>query len=150
MRLVKGCKVFGQIAINSIIASIIFVSPLFAGDKNDVISNNTTGGNENGGITDGSYSAQSLACGDMNDDGMIDILDIDFFIDFYFLFGPAPTVTGVGDTNCDGFTDIGDIVSLSEYLVGISPSLCCGSNGEPGRNPKELSPKDKIEILSIQ
>ena len=101
MTLVKGCKVFGQFAINSIIASILLVSPIFAGDKNNVISNNTTGGNEDGGIAAGSYSEQSLACGDMNDDGMIDILDIDFFIDNPFIY-----FIGATFKNRDSYTRI--------------------------------------------
>ena len=147
MTLVNECKILGRIIFSSIIALIIFASPIFAGDKNDVLSNNTAGGNENGGIIAGSGTEQVTDCGDMNNDGVVDILDIDFFIEYYFLFGPAPVVTGVGDTNCDGVTDISDLVNIAEYLAGTT-TICCDGNGEPGKDLKEWSPKDKLQNQS--
>jgi len=59
--------------------------------------------------------------GQVNDDGQIDALDMNFFIDYIFAGGPAPPTdpgcphTDRGDYNCDGWPDALDLVIIIDY-----------------------------------
>jgi non-lysosomal glucosylceramidase len=54
--------------------------------------------------------------GDANLDGMIDVGDIVFLLNYLFRSGPPPVPLEVGECNCDGIVDIGDVVYLINYL----------------------------------
>ncbi len=62
--------------------------------------------------------------GDANQDGIIDIGDVIYLINYLFIDGSAPEPLWVGDCNCDGVVDIGDVVFLINYLF-ISGSPPC-------------------------
>ena len=63
--------------------------------------------------------------GDCNDDGVIDIADVVYLINYLFIDGPAPDPLCVGDVNCDGKVDIADVVYLVNYLfIGGPPPGC--------------------------
>jgi len=54
--------------------------------------------------------------GDVNRDGVIDIADVVYLINYLFIDGPAPEPLEAGDANCDGVVDIADVVYLINYL----------------------------------
>ncbi len=66
----------------------------------------------------------SFQCGDTNGDGMIDIGDVIYLINYLFVGGSAPEPLWVGDCNCDGVVDIGDVVYLINYLFIDGPPPC--------------------------
>jgi hypothetical protein len=62
-------------------------------------------------------------CGDANTDGLVDIGDIIFLINYFFLMGSAPDPLMAGDVNLNGDVDVGDVVYLINYLflAGVAP-----------------------------
>jgi len=67
--------------------------------------------------------------GDVNipgGDGVVDLGDVVFLINYLFKGGPAPDPFLEGDVNCDGVIDLGDIVFLINYLFKNGPvPRCC-------------------------
>lgn len=63
--------------------------------------------------------------GDANSDGIIDISDIVYLINYLFAGGPAPEPLELGDTNCDGIVDIADVVYLINHLFADGPPPGC-------------------------
>jgi hypothetical protein len=61
--------------------------------------------------------------GDANGDGVINLADVVYLINYLYRSGFAPTPPEAGDTNCDGTVDIGDVVNLINYLYknGAAP-----------------------------
>jgi hypothetical protein len=59
--------------------------------------------------------------GDANGDGVIDIADVVYLINYLFIDGPAPNPLDAGDANCDGTVDIADVVYLINYLFIDGP-----------------------------
>jgi hypothetical protein len=64
--------------------------------------------------------------GDANGDGVIDISDVVYLINYLFIHGPGPVPTlDAGDATCDGVVDASDVVYLINYLfVGGPPPGC--------------------------
>ena len=62
--------------------------------------------------------------GDANKDGIIDVGDVVFIINYLFKNGPAPNPIQAGDANCDGLDDVGDVVYLINYLFKSGPPPC--------------------------
>ncbi len=54
--------------------------------------------------------------GDVNGDGIVDIADIVYLINYLFLGTSAPDPLESGDANCDGVVDVADVISLINYL----------------------------------
>ena len=77
----------------------------------------------------GSYScvvgALTAKCGDANGDGVIDVGDVVYLINYLYKNGPAPNPVLIGDANCDGIVDVGDVVYLINYLFKNGPEPCC-------------------------
>jgi hypothetical protein len=68
-------------------------------------------------------------CGDSNADGLVDIGDAIYLINYMFKDGPPPQPhMCVGDVNNDGITNIGDALYLINYMFkdGPAPGSCCG------------------------
>ena len=59
--------------------------------------------------------------GDANGDGVIDLADVVYLINYLYRSGLAPDPQEAGDTNCDGIVDIGDVVYLLNYLYRGGP-----------------------------
>ncbi len=80
-------------------------------------------------VITGHEGAPPAKCGDVNNDGVIDVGDVVYLINYLFKGGLAPVpLRCVGDVNNDDVVDIGDVVYLINYLFksGIAPSpLCC-------------------------
>ncbi|MCK4223768.1 MAG: carboxypeptidase regulatory-like domain-containing protein [candidate division Zixibacteria bacterium] len=62
--------------------------------------------------------------GDVNTDGIIDLGDIVYLINYLFKGGPAPDPIESGDCNCDEIVDLGDLVYLINYLYKQGPPPC--------------------------
>jgi hypothetical protein len=62
--------------------------------------------------------------GDATGDGIVDIADVVYLINYLFTSGPAPDPLWLGDCNCDGVVDIADVVYLINYLFIGGPPPC--------------------------
>jgi hypothetical protein len=62
--------------------------------------------------------------GDANGDGVIDIADVVYLINYLFIDGPAPEPLEAGNANCDEVVDIADVVYLINYLFIGGPPPC--------------------------
>jgi agmatine/peptidylarginine deiminase len=62
-------------------------------------------------------------CGDANGDGVINVTDVVYLINYLFLVppGPAPIPLEAGDVNCDGVINITDVVYLINFLFLVPP-----------------------------
>ncbi len=61
-------------------------------------------------------------CGDANTDGLVDVGDIIFLINYFFLMGSPPDPPMAGDVNLNGEIDVGDVIYLINYLfLGGTP-----------------------------
>lgn len=125
-----------------ILALSLLIVSAFAGGKTKPVGSSTGNDSRDDGGSTGPESGQVVICGDMNGDEIVDMMDLDFFIDFYFNFGPAPVAAEVGDLNCDARNDIADIVFLASFLNGDVTDICCGG-GYPGKEGDNPGPKDK-------
>jgi hypothetical protein len=63
--------------------------------------------------------------GDANRDGVVDIEDVVYLINYLFLGGPAPDPLELGDASCSGVVDVTDVVYLINYLFVGGPPPCC-------------------------
>jgi hypothetical protein len=68
----------------------------------------------------------SYACGDANQDAVIDAGDLVYLINYLYKDGPAPNPMEVGDVNLDSVVDIGDVVFLLNYLYKSGAIPCSG------------------------
>jgi hypothetical protein len=64
--------------------------------------------------------------GDATRDGVIDISDVVYLLNYLFVGGPAPVPLAAGDANSDGIVDASDIVYLLNYLFVGGPPPRCG------------------------
>jgi hypothetical protein len=71
-----------------------------------------------------SLSVAIYTCGDCTEDGIIDVGDLTYLINYLFIGGPAPYPIQTGDVNSDGVVDISDVVHLINYLF-LGGSLSC-------------------------
>jgi hypothetical protein len=63
--------------------------------------------------------------GDCDFNGVINMLDIIYLIDYLYKVGPAPIPTiQVGDCNCDSYVDMLDVILIMDYLFRQGPPLC--------------------------
>jgi len=64
--------------------------------------------------------------GDTNGDGLIDLADVVFLINYLYYNGPSPSPYETGDVTCDGLVDVADVVFLINYLYRTGPPPGCG------------------------
>jgi len=65
-------------------------------------------------------------CGDCNKDGVVDVGDVVYLINYLFKSGPSPLpILHAGDTNCDEMVDVGDVIFLINYLFKGGPEPSC-------------------------
>jgi hypothetical protein len=64
-------------------------------------------------------------CGDANSDGVVDVGDIVYLINYLFKGGFAPNPINTGDANSDGIVDVSDVVYLLNYLFRSGPAPSC-------------------------
>jgi hypothetical protein len=63
--------------------------------------------------------------GDANHDGINDIADMIYIVNFIFRDGPPPVYMAEGDANADGMVNIGDVVYLINYFMKGGPEPVC-------------------------
>ncbi len=64
-------------------------------------------------------------CGDLNGDGIVNVIDIINFINYKFKDGPEPYPVGAADVNNDNILNILDILALIQYkFEGGPPPVC--------------------------
>jgi hypothetical protein len=65
--------------------------------------------------------------GDVNWDGVIDLADVVFLINYLFKGGNAPDPLRLGDPTADCMVNIGDVIFLINYLYkgGLAPGIGC-------------------------
>jgi hypothetical protein len=92
-------------------------------------------------------------CGDCNGDGVVDISDVVYLINYLFIPGsPPPVPLCIGDVNCDGVVDVSDVVYLINYLFiqGSPPPCpdCCSLKAKmeefPGQKIEKVLPQKKF------
>jgi hypothetical protein len=71
------------------------------------------------------YVQTGLWRGDANGDGIIDLGDLVYLINYLYKGGPAPDPLTVGDCNCDQTVQLGDVIFLMNYLFKSGPSPDC-------------------------
>ena len=72
----------------------------------------------------GYVHASFVMRGDANGDGVINVTDIVYLINYLFNETSPPDPLEAGDANCDGKVDVVDIVYLINYLFGEGPPPC--------------------------
>ncbi len=72
-----------------------------------------------------SWSRLGYICGDVDGNGVIDLGDILYLINYLYKGGPAPNPLQAGDANCDGTVDLGDVLHLINYLYKGGPPPGC-------------------------
>lgn len=68
---------------------------------------------------------KEFVCGDVNADGLINIFDITFLIDYLYREGPPPVIPDAADINADGVLNIFDITGLINFLYYNGPLPTC-------------------------
>jgi hypothetical protein len=75
--------------------------------------------------TDNDYATikyVQFLCGDVNKDGVVNVTDVVYLINYLFIGGPAPVpILHVGDVNQDEVVNVTDVVYLINYLFLIPP-----------------------------
>ncbi len=66
-----------------------------------------------------------FARGDCNGDGIIDLGDVVYLVNYLYKGGLPPEPLEAGDANCDGVVDLGDLVYLINYLFKGGPPPSC-------------------------
>jgi hypothetical protein len=95
------------------------------GDTGSVVAvGYNSSGKEVGSMICQMVIGQRVFCGDANHDGVVDIGDIVYLINYVFYNGPAPI--DPSDANNDGVVDIGDLVYLINYVFYSGPEPTCG------------------------
>ncbi len=64
-------------------------------------------------------------CGDVDRDGLFNLLDIIYLIDYKFKNGPAPILPEAGDVDNSGVVDILDIVHMIDFKYKGGPAPNC-------------------------
>jgi hypothetical protein len=86
------------------------------------------------GVSQGSGTGSDYAtikyvqflCGDANKDGVVDVGDVVYLINYLYKSGSAPVpILKAGDASCDGVVDVGDVVYLINFLFKNGPEPCC-------------------------
>ena len=67
----------------------------------------------------------AYTCGDINDDGNINILDVSFLVNYLYRGGPIPDPIERADVNDSGSPNILDIMYLVRYLYKGGPAPNC-------------------------
>ncbi|HKC24965.1 MAG TPA: choice-of-anchor Q domain-containing protein, partial [Thermoanaerobaculia bacterium] len=66
---------------------------------------------------------ESAPCGDVNGDGVVNVADVFFLINFLFAGGPLPP--GLANVNQDSVRDVNDVFYLINVLFAAGPAPVC-------------------------
>jgi hypothetical protein len=71
------------------------------------------------------YPGIEFLCGDVNKDGVVNVTDVVYLINYLFISGPAPVpILHVGDVNQDEVVNVTDVVYLINHLFIGGPAPC--------------------------
>jgi parallel beta-helix repeat protein len=77
-------------------------------------------------------ACDEFPCGDANQDGIVDELDVEFLQELYYGAQPPGYLAPIiGDMDCDGVITIADLVLLAGYVHGFGPAPCCAEPPPP-------------------
>ncbi|MCK4403486.1 MAG: hypothetical protein KAW02_00220 [candidate division Zixibacteria bacterium] len=71
------------------------------------------------------FSFYVFKSGDPTNDGVVDIGDVVYIINYLYRQGEEPDPLESGNASCDGIVDLADIVWLIGYLYRAGPAPCC-------------------------
>jgi hypothetical protein len=75
------------------------------------------------------FETLEVECGDVNDDGIVNVADVIYLVSYLYRGGPPPIpMVCVGDVNNDEIVNVADIVYLISYLYRFGPEpspYCC-------------------------
>ncbi|MFQ5607379.1 MAG: dockerin type I domain-containing protein [Candidatus Zixiibacteriota bacterium] len=83
---------------------------------------------------------RDFLCGDVNHDYVIDSLDIQTLVDYYFNCGAPPHPIEAGDVNCDSLIDLNDLMLVTSAATGGGPTLCCINDLFPPQGDMPIIP----------
>ena len=63
--------------------------------------------------------------GNVNGDGLIDLADVIYLVEYLYRNGAPPDPVEIGDATCDGVVNVGDVVYLVNYLYKGGPAPDC-------------------------
>jgi hypothetical protein len=70
------------------------------------------------------FFVHSFICGDVNSDGVVELGDAIYLLNYLFKNGPAPIRPEAGDVNLDTVLELGDAIYLLNYLFKDGPPPC--------------------------
>jgi parallel beta-helix repeat protein len=82
------------------------------------------GNEDDSAVVDMGAFEYHLDRGDVNQDGVINIADVIYLVNYLFIGGLAPSPLWIGDVNCDSAVDIGDVIYLINYLFCSGAAPC--------------------------
>jgi len=103
----------------------IFIASPQAGDYIVTVSHKGTLASDQSFSLVSSHNLYQWICGDANGDLSVNLLDINYMINFIYNMGPAPIPESAADVNNDGDVNLLDIVVLISYLYKEGPAPNC-------------------------
>jgi len=97
---------------------IEFDQPVIGGQVLDLV---VTAYNKITYTTQITVTGGSFICGDTNGDGIIDLEDVLYLINYLYKGGPAPVLLEAGDVDNNGTVELGDVLYLISYLYKGGP-----------------------------
>lgn len=77
------------------------------------------------GINAGFVFASKIKRGDANANGVVDLGDAIYLLNFMFKNGYDPCPLEAGDVNCNSIVDLGDVIYLLNFLFKGGPGPIC-------------------------
>ena len=78
------------------------------------------------------HSDMATLCGDASSDGLVNLSDAVFIINYVFLGGAAPSYELAADVNCDASVNVSDAVFLINYIFNNGKTPCdSDGDGQP-------------------
>jgi hypothetical protein len=79
----------------------------------------------------GAYRVSTGIVGDASTNGVVDVNDVFFMINYLFAGGPPPLSLGLANVNGDSVVDVADVFYLINYLFAGGPPAVGGSGAGP-------------------
>jgi hypothetical protein len=94
----------------------------FAGGQSSAIG---PGSSTNYKLSAGFIYPTVVLCGDVTNNGVVDLGDLVYLISYQYKNGPPPQIYQTGDVNCSGMVELGDVVYLITFLYKGGPAPVC-------------------------